>query len=93
MDAAEAANTRSLGGAKQSQVIQVRGAKIAHLIRAASVIQPGTVTGLELFSPVLHMAEEVVVLSLSAAAIHSVTEVEVLCLHVLILLLQKKNKT
>lgn len=51
MEAAEAANTRSLGGAKHSRVIQVRGAKIAHWIRAASMIQPGMVTGIILTSP------------------------------------------
>lgn len=43
MEAAEAANTRSLGGAKHSQVIQVSGAKTAHWIRAVSMTQPGMV--------------------------------------------------
>lgn len=38
------------------------------------------------------MAKEVVVLSLNAAAKHSVTKVQILCLHLLILLLQKNKK-
>lgn len=41
----------------------------------------------ESVSPVLYMAEEVVVQSLRAAAIHQVAEVYVLCLHFLILFL------
>lgn len=45
-----------------------------------------------LYLPVLYMAKEIVVLSLNAAAKHSVTKVQILCLHLLILLLQKKKK-
>lgn len=39
------------------------------------------------FLPILHMAKEVVVLSLCAAAVHYVTEVQILCFHFLILFL------
>ncbi len=42
--------------------------------------------------PVLYVAKEVVVLSLSAAAVHCVTKVQILRLNLLILLLQKRKK-
>lgn len=70
MEAAEAANTRSLGEAKQRESTKLRTKMTTH----CSFYQSSKYD-LEFFLPVLNMVEEVVMLSLSAAAIHCVTEV------------------